>query len=259
MENFLESRKYKGENVMMLNGVNVTRSYARNAIRERKSEILDKLESGETEDKVQIGGKSYSTREWNKLMNEVDTAIDEIKEEQEEYIEQKDKEEEAKKLTEDAQQKKEDYVQQLYEKMSALNTKTAQAMGTQLRERLDGERTAPYSALADENGIINYNGVEFVCDYEHNALCLGDVSDEKKVLTIPLERGGSLKVNVNNIGDISKAISMFSPADINRILSAISTYEKLQKTEFEIDEMENSVGESEEEKLETEKLETEQA
>lgn len=239
---------------MMLNGVNVTRSYARNAIKERKSEIIDKLESGETEEKVQMGGRAYSAREWKKLMSEVDTAIEDIKQEQKEYMEQKEKAEEAKKLTEEAQEKREDYVQQLYEKMTSSGTKTAQAMGTSLRARLDGEKTAPYSTLADENGIVSYNGVDFVCDYEHNALCLGDMSDEKKVLTIPLEKGGSLKLNVNNIGDMSKAISMFSPADVNRILSAISTYEKLQKTELEIEDMENSVGESEEEKLETEQV-----
>lgn len=240
---------------MLLNGVEVTRSYARNAIKERKSEILDKLESGETEEKVQVGGAAYTEREWNKLMDEMDLAIDQMKEEQQEYLEQKQKEEETKKLVEEAQQKKDDYVQQLYEKMTSTNSKQAETLGVTLREHMDGERTAPYSALADENGIIAYNGATFICDYEHNAICLGDMSDEKKVLNIPLEKGGSLRVNVDNLGELSNAISMFSPADIKRILSAIATYEKLQKTELEIEDAKNSIGESEEEKLEAEKAE----
>ena len=65
---------------------------------------------------------------------------------------------------------------------------------------------APYSELA-ENGTIQYKGVVFVCDDENQALCLGDVSDEKNVLRIPLEEGGCLKVNRANIGDLSRAIT----------------------------------------------------
>ncbi len=234
----------------MLNGVEVTRSYARNAIRERKSEILNKLESGETEEKVQIGGAAYSEREWKKLMDDMDLAIDQIKEEQEQYLEMRDEQEAAKELADEAEEKRDDYVQQLYEKMTATGSAQEKTRGVALSQHMEGKRTAPYSALADENGVVTYNGVTFMCDYEHNALCLGDMTDESKVLNIPLEKGGSLKVNVNNLGDLSQAISMFSPEDIKRILSAIATYEKLQKTELEIEEDVNSIGESAERSLE---------
>lgn len=69
--------------------------------------------------------------------------------------------------------------------------------------------------------MITYNGVSFFCDYENNAITLGDMSDEKNVITVQLENGGCLKVNRDNIEDLSKAIAMFSPEDIRRILVAL--------------------------------------
>ncbi|MCI9532877.1 MAG: hypothetical protein HFH38_14410 [Lachnospiraceae bacterium] len=95
---------------------------------------------------------------------------------------------------------------------------------------------APYSALADSNGMIESNGVVFQCDYENNRLCLGDVSDPGKCITIPLENGGCLMVNRDNIDDLAKGIGMFSPADINRILRAISQDAKLRQMQYEIEE-----------------------
>lgn len=89
------------------------------------------------------------------------------------------------------------------------------------REIKTGEKEAPYSALARDS-IINYNGVVFICDYERNALCLGDMSNPDDVLSIPLSGGGTLKVNRDNIDELSKAIGMFSPEDVNRILRAIA-------------------------------------
>lgn len=102
-----------------------------------------------------------------------------------------------------------------------------------------GENTCPYSHLA-KNGIIEYNGVTFMCDYKHNAITLGDVtSDPSKVLNIPLPSGGSLKVNVDNLGDLSKAAGMFSPKDLNAILRAIQTYKHCTSKIKEIEDDEN--------------------
>lgn len=97
----------------------------------------------------------------------------------------------------------------------------------------------PYSYLADDLGVINYNGVQFKCDYEKNALCLGDISNEENVLTIPLSEGGTLKVNRNNLDELAQAIGMFSPEDVKRILDAIATDAKLKSKQTEIDSMEN--------------------
>ena len=46
--------------------------------------------------------------------------------------------------------------------------------------------TAPYSGMA-ENGMICYKGVVFTCDTENNRICLGDTTDLKKCINIPLE------------------------------------------------------------------------
>lgn len=57
--------------------------------------------------------------------------------------------------------------------------------------------TAPYSGMA-ENGMICYKGVVFTCDTENNRICLGDTTDLKKCINIPLAGGGSLLVNRDN-------------------------------------------------------------
>lgn len=99
--------------------------------------------------------------------------------------------------------------------------------------------TCPYSYLA-KNGIIEYNGVTFVCDNQHNAITLGDVtSDPSKVLRIPLPRGGNLFVNVNNFDDLAKAAGMFSPEDLNAILRAIHTYKNCTSKINELEEEKN--------------------
>ncbi|MBD5535549.1 MAG: hypothetical protein HDQ99_07845 [Lachnospiraceae bacterium] len=110
----------------------------------------------------------------------------------------------------------------------------------------DPNKKAPYSHLA-KDGVIEYNGVTFVCDYKHNALCLGDVSNPKNVIYVALADGGTLQVNRDNVDDLSKAIGMFSPEDVNRILRAISLDAQCQRRLMEIDEERNSIGKAEEE------------
>lgn len=100
----------------------------------------------------------------------------------------------------------------------------------------------PYGYLA-KDGIIEYNGVCFVCDEETNSICLGDVdSDPKKVINVPLSGGGHLKVNRDNLGDLAKAVGMFSPEDLNRIMRAIAQDAKVQSMKQEIDDMEGHIG-----------------
>ncbi len=108
-------------------------------------------------------------------------------------------------------------------------------------EELRRPPKVPYEHLA-KDGVINYNGVCFVCDEKTNSICLGDMTDEKNVLNIPLSGGGHLKVNRANIGQLSKAAGMFTPEDLNLIMRAIALDTKLQETEDEIDDMEANVG-----------------
>ncbi len=119
---------------------------------------------------------------------------------------------------------------------------------TSLQDRIDNKSKSPYSHLA-ENGIIEYNGVVFVCDDKNKALCLGDVtSNPKNVLTIPLSGGGTLKVNRDNLGDLANAISMFSPEDINLIMRAVAQDAKIQQMQNELEEDKNSIGDEASEK-----------
>ena len=99
------------------------------------------------------------------------------------------------------------------------------------------QQKCPYSHLA-KDGLIEYNGVIFVCDYKRNSICLGDMSNPKNVLNISLPSGGNLKVNVDSFGDLSKAAGMFSPADLNAIMRAIAQYNHCTKKLNELDEEE---------------------
>lgn len=113
------------------------------------------------------------------------------------------------------------------------------------KDPISNIRTAPkvpYGYLAKDK-VITYNGVEFVCDEKTNSICLGDMTDPKQVLNIPLSGGGHLKVNRANIGQLSKAIGMFSPEDVNLILRAIHLDTKVQSVQNEVENLEAGVGE----------------
>lgn len=108
-------------------------------------------------------------------------------------------------------------------------------------EGLNRENTAPYGHLADENGMICWNGIVLQCDEEKNALCLGDMSQPQNVLSIPLSGGGVFRVNRDNFGDVSKIIGMFSPEDARRIMEAISTDLRAQEKQMEVEELEDGL------------------
>ena len=100
----------------------------------------------------------------------------------------------------------------------------------------------PYGYLdKDKDHIISYKGATFTGDPENNTLCLGDTNDEGNILSIPLSDGGRLMVNRNNIDQLAKALDMFSPKDINRIMNAISTDAKIRSKQFEIENMRTSL------------------
>lgn len=104
-----------------------------------------------------------------------------------------------------------------------------------------GADKVPYGYLA-RDGVICYNGVNFVCDEKTNSICLGDMADKKNVITIALSGGGHLKVNRDNLGELSKAAGMFSPEDLNLIMRAIAQDTKIQSMQKEIDDMKAAVG-----------------
>lgn len=62
------------------------------------------------------------------------------------------------------------------------------------------------------------------------------MSDESNVLSIPLAGGGTLKVNRNNKADLARAIGMFKPEDVRRIMVALAQDNKVQEMENEIED-----------------------
>ncbi len=111
-----------------------------------------------------------------------------------------------------------------------------------LKFRSASEMKCPYNYMA-KNGIIKYNGVVFNCDYKKNAITVGDMSDQRKVLKINLPSGGSLHINVDNIGDISKAAGMFTPEDLEAIMRAIHEYNHCARKLNEIEEEKSKASE----------------
>lgn len=118
-------------------------------------------------------------------------------------------------------------------------TKATQVMFGSDSELVDSisatKSKVPYAEL-EKNGVIEYNGVAFVCDEQNGATCLGDMSNPNEVLSIPLENGGSLMVNRNSIGALGQAIGMFSAQDIGRIMRAIAQDAKIHSTQKEMED-----------------------
>ena len=97
------------------------------------------------------------------------------------------------------------------------------------------DKKCPYSLMA-RDGVISYNGVTFICDYQQNAITLGNMYEKEKVLKIYLPSGGALHVNVDNIDQLSKAAGMFTPEDLNAIIRAIHQYNHCTRKRHEIEE-----------------------
>lgn len=192
--------------------------------------------------KIQIGGAEFTEEEWERLLKKIDKDIDAYKEELRERLRRRQEQEAlnsaAGSVEEElgAESVSEEEVN-VTEREALEVSQSEKVRGSSFKERLSGVKKAPYSYLADENGIISYNGVTFVCNDEKQQICLGDMSDTKNVINIPLAEGGCLRVNRDNIGDLAKAIGMFSPEDMGRIMRAIAQDNKVREMELEIDEM----------------------
>ena len=210
----------------MLSSVGSIQSQAMELLQQRKSQILEKLKNGDAEEAIVTGGNAFTENVWNKMLEGVDNYLDEVKEEQKIRFAKMDEEQQEKEL--------------LQKRLMEKEMQAESGIKEVLVARTGGTLDVPYGYLA-KNGVIEYNGVIFVCDEVHNAICLGDMTDESEVLSIPLTEGGCLKVNRDNISDLAKAISMFSPEDIRRIMEAIATDAKCQQMQQEMDETLNSI------------------
>lgn len=228
---------------------------------------LDSVNSGYNAETKRMKGKTigeFSDREWDKLLEKVDGAIDAYKEDlkkrQAEALEKK--KEQVEELAVNQKKQENDVYEQSVVVDGILKNMRFQKINENMfsKEQSEGEKPdvtdsiedvisdeviqkivgnrgkIPYSVLADENGIIEYHGVMFIGDTETNSICLGDMSDPNNVLSIQLSGGGYLKVNVDSIETLSKAITMFSPEDVNRIMRAIAQYNKTKQIQQQIED-----------------------
>lgn len=230
--------------------------------------LLDKLNSGRSVFSTDFGenkGKTigeFSNEEWDKLLSKVDNALEaykeDLKEREEEAKEKQKKKAESAALCRNINEEFEQNVmrggvlqsvrfQRLNENMFSseqeeeenidMENSVNDFVSEEAIQKIVGNRgKMPYSTLADENGIIEYNGVTFVGDMDSNSLCLGDMTNPDNVLTIQLSDGGYLKVNLDNLDSLSKAIGMFSPEDQNRIMRALAQYNKLKQIQQQIED-----------------------
>ncbi len=194
----------------------MTRHELMECIGNKKNEMIEKLKTGETQPSFAIGSESYTVNEWDKLIRKFDKSVE------------KDNESLSIDLSEPETTKRNYFF-----------------------EKINGSYKGPdvpYEYLA-KDGVITYKGVIFTCNKEWGAICLGDMSNRKNVLTIPLSEGGCLMVNRDNLGDLSQAITMFSPEDQNRILRAIADDKKAQSALEEIEEEKSSIGDDADKKI----------
>ncbi len=195
--------------------------------------VEDRVKNGPP--KFQTGGAEFSIEEWDKLMEEVDGAIDAFKEEMRQRIA---KEKEEANLSTDTEERQL-AIEGEPEKKEAGATNTHRGIGF---DEVVAGASNRYARMADENGEIKYNGVTFQYDKKKKQITLGDVSDKRNVLGIQLSNGCYLKVNRDNLGDLTKAIGMFSPEDINLILRAIARDNKAREMEFAIEKAVKEAG-----------------
>ena len=137
--------------------------------------------------------------------------------------------------------KQNNHLMETFEKMSNGNTQKREVRTIQdpfgLRRK---QEAGPYASYANENGVIVYNGVEF--QTRGDCICLGNMENLDQVVRIPLSAGGSVLVNRSCIGQLARAIGMFSPEDQGRILRALEQDAKIQQVKNEIEELKGQVG-----------------
>ena len=192
---------------------------------EHISYLREKLQHGDIEEKFQIGSEAMTIGEWNRLLDNFDSLQEEILQGMRERHE-----------IQNEKQEREEALRKLFEEREWLEEVRTKPHNVERKEKEN-----VYFSLADESGKIVYNEVTFFCDKKTNTLTLGDCRLPENCLRIPLEEGGSLLVNRNNLEDLLKAITMFSPEDQRRILEAIQKERMVESTMNELEIQKNDI------------------
>lgn len=201
--------------------------------------IEDRIINGDP--KYQVGGSEMSVKEWNRLMEYIDATMEQVREEQRLEAEES-KEQTLEHRSDITNSITAEQIARLFEDITKdtpeddeFSESVSEVRGSGLMNRISGKK-APYSSLADENGVIEYNGIILQCDFDKNRLTLGDCSNLDNCIRVPLEGGGEFVFNRDQLGNISKIISMFSPEDQNRIMRAITLDKQCQKQLKKLDD-----------------------
>ena len=113
----------------MIQLLSTTHKDATTLMRERSQQIYEKLKSGETEGAIVTGGNAFTETVWNKMLQNVDEYLDQVKEDQKFRFEQMDKEQKEQELQIEKQDKKEmeeEFLQYRMSERTALQEKLLQ-------------------------------------------------------------------------------------------------------------------------------------
>lgn len=209
--------------------------------------IEDCIKNGDP--KYQTGGSEISVKDWKRLMEYIDDTMEQVREEQ--RLEAKESKAQTLEHRSDITNSiTAEQIARLFEDLTSSSESTSDedsvsepapaVRGSRLMDRIEGKQ-APYSSLANEDGVIEYNGIILQCDFDNNRLILGDCSNLDNCIRVPLSGGGEFVFNRDQLSNISKIISMFSPEDQNRIMRAISLDKQCRK---QLKEIEDTVTES---------------
>lgn len=92
--------------------------------------------------------------------------------------------------------------------------------------------------IAEENGgTVTYNGVTLNFDQEKMQMCLGNMNSGDVINAGVLSNGYCFYFNRENIGDLAKILDLFSPEDVNKIMTAIQTDNMADQTKNEVEDV----------------------
>lgn len=91
--------------------------------------------------------------------------------------------------------------------------------------------------IAEEyGGTVTYNGVTLNFNSENKKMCLGNMDSGDVLNAGVLSNGYCFYFNRENIGDLAKILDLFSPEDVNKIMTAIETDNMADRMKNEIED-----------------------
>lgn len=91
--------------------------------------------------------------------------------------------------------------------------------------------------IAEEyGGTVTYNGVTLNFNRENKKMCLGNMDSGDVLNAGVLSNGYCFYFNRENIGDLAKILDLFSPEDVNKIMTAIETDNMADRMKNEIED-----------------------